>query len=163
MRSKSLISTFNCSLLQQIFPIYYLTSVKYSTPSAELLFFFFLLSKRGEKNNIRTSVGFNLNSDLSLQCQSVYSPPAPALQTQTLGLHQVVQDVRLLDDILCHGIGFHVWVQTSQVKLMFFVSTVAAFSSAVFPTRLGVRCLENPSSAVVEDGWWWRGRCQGVG
>lgn len=37
---------------------------------------------------------------------------------------------------------------------MFFVSTVAAFSSAVFPTRLGVRCLENPSSAVVR--WWWR-------
>lgn len=38
---------------------------------------------------------------------------------------------------------------------MFFVSTVAAAaaSSVVFPTRLRVRCLENPSSAVVR--WWW--------
>lgn len=36
---KSLISTFNCSLLQQTFPIHYLASVKYSTLSAEVLTF----------------------------------------------------------------------------------------------------------------------------
>lgn len=36
---KSLISTFNCSLLRQTFPIYYLASVKYLTVSVEVLTF----------------------------------------------------------------------------------------------------------------------------
>lgn len=52
MRSKSLISTFNCSLLQQIFPINYLISVKYSTPSAELLFFFFFFTQQKGRKKI---------------------------------------------------------------------------------------------------------------
>lgn len=74
---------------------------------------------------------------------------------------QKKDDACLLDDSRCRWIGLHVWVQTSRVKLMFLVSTAAdaAASPVAFLTRLGVRCLENPSSAVgVEDGWGWRGR-----
>lgn len=71
--------------------------------------------------------------------------------------------------ILCHGFGFHVWVQTSQVKLMFFVSTVAAAAaSSVDVSNASRSALPGKpkfsgGKVVVEDGCGWRGRCQGVG
>lgn len=75
---KSLISTFNCSLLQQTFLIHYLTSIK-------------IFNTVCRSSNF--SAGFNLSHDLhfkrqSFKCHSVYPVAAPIFANETADRQQ---------------------------------------------------------------------------